>query len=53
MCIRDRHSTLRADACDKALSHLDKLRNANGDTPTAVIRDNMQRTMQNLSLIHI
>ena len=41
------HSKLADDACDKALSHLDKLRNANGDTPTSVIRDNMQRTMQN------
>ena len=40
------HKPLAGDACDKALSHLDKLRNANGDTPTAVIRDNMQRTMQ-------
>ena len=40
------HKPLASDACDKALSHLDKLRNANGDTPTAVIRDRMQRTMQ-------
>ena len=40
------HKTLPSDVCDKALSHLDKLRNANGDTPTAVIRDRMQRTMQ-------
>ena len=29
-----------------ALANLDRLRNANGGTPTAVIRDNMQRTMQ-------
>ncbi|MCF5946545.1 succinate dehydrogenase/fumarate reductase flavoprotein subunit, partial [Xanthomonas perforans] len=29
-----------------ALGLLDKLRHANGSTPTAVIRDNMQRTMQ-------
>ncbi len=28
------HKPLAGDACDKALSHLDKLRNANGDTPT-------------------
>ncbi|PSD29485.1 fumarate reductase (quinol) flavoprotein subunit, partial [Stenotrophomonas maltophilia] len=35
-----------ADACDKALGLLDKLRHANGDTPTSVIRDRMQRTMQ-------
>ncbi len=41
------HSTLPASACDKSLANLDALRNANGDTPTAVIRDQMQRTMQN------
>ncbi len=40
------HKPLASDACDKALSTLDKLRNADGDTPTAVIRDRMQRTMQ-------
>src|SRR5688572_1712185 len=40
------HKPLPSDTCDKALAHLDKLRNANGDTPTAVIRDRMQRTMQ-------
>ncbi len=40
------HGRLPADACDRALSNLDRLRNANGGTPTAVIRDNMQRTMQ-------
>ena len=37
---------LPADACDEALARLDKLRNANGSTPTAVIRDKMQRAMQ-------
>jgi succinate dehydrogenase / fumarate reductase, flavoprotein subunit len=40
------HSKLSDDACDKAVATLDKLRNANGGTPTAVIRDNMQHTMQ-------
>ncbi|WP_159015940.1 succinate dehydrogenase flavoprotein subunit [Cognatiluteimonas profundi] len=40
------HTTLPGDACDAALGNLDRLRNANGGTPTAVIRDNMQRTMQ-------
>ncbi len=40
------HKTLPQDACDKSLANLDKLRNANGGTPTAVIRDKMQRTMQ-------
>ncbi len=41
------HKSLAADACDAALANLDKLRNASGGTPTAVIRDRMQRTMQN------
>ncbi len=41
------HKTLAGDACDKALSNLDTLRNANGGTSTATIRDRMQRTMQN------
>ena len=40
------HVTLAGDACDASLANLDRLRNANGSTPTAVIRDNMQRTMQ-------
>ncbi|MDQ2703386.1 MAG: succinate dehydrogenase flavoprotein subunit, partial [Pseudomonadota bacterium] len=40
------HGRLAGDACDKALANLDRVRNANGDTPTAVIRDRMQRTMQ-------
>ena len=39
-------ASLPADACDASLARLDKLRNANGGTPTAVIRDKMQRTMQ-------
>jgi len=40
------HKRLAGDATDKAISNLDRLRNASGDTPTAVIRDNMQRSMQ-------
>jgi len=40
------HKTLPATACDKAVGNLDRLRNANGSTPTAVIRDRMQRAMQ-------
>ena len=40
------HKRLAGDATDKALSNLDRLRNASGDTPTAVIRDRMQRSMQ-------
>ena len=41
------HKTLPASACDQSLANFDKLRNANGGTPTAQIRDNMQHTMQN------
>ncbi|WP_132999516.1 succinate dehydrogenase flavoprotein subunit [Luteimonas arsenica] len=40
------HKRLAGDACDAALGNLDRLRHANGDTPTAVIRDRMQRSMQ-------
>ncbi len=40
------HGRLAGDACDRSLANLDKLRNASGGTPTAVIRDRMQRTMQ-------
>ncbi len=40
------HAPLPADACDKALAHLDKFRHADGGTKTAEIRDNMQRVMQ-------
>ncbi|GGA74372.1 succinate dehydrogenase flavoprotein subunit [Arenimonas soli] len=40
------HKSLGASACDKSLANLDKLRNASGGTPTAVIRDNMQQVMQ-------
>ncbi len=41
-----KQAKLAADACDKSLARLDKLRNASGSTPTSVIRDKMQRTMQ-------
>ncbi|MCE7031513.1 succinate dehydrogenase flavoprotein subunit [Lysobacter sp. GX 14042] len=37
---------LPKDACDFSLARLDRLRNASGSTPTAVIRDRMQRAMQ-------
>ncbi|WP_027079842.1 succinate dehydrogenase flavoprotein subunit [Luteimonas mephitis] len=40
------HKPLAGDACDRSLANLDHLRHANGGTPTAVIRDRMQRTMQ-------
>ena len=40
------HKRLAGDACDRSLANFDRVRNANGDTPTAVIRDRMQRSMQ-------
>ncbi len=40
------HKSLPASASDAALARFDKLRNAKGGTPTAVLRDHMQRTMQ-------
>ena len=40
------HKRLPADALDKSLANLDRVRHASGDTPTAVIRDRMQRSMQ-------
>ncbi len=43
----EKQSDLPANSADMALSRLDKLRNANGSTPTAQLRLDMQRTMQN------
>jgi succinate dehydrogenase / fumarate reductase flavoprotein subunit len=40
------HGTISKEADDKALARLDRYRNAKGDTPTAKIRLDMQRTMQ-------
>ncbi len=40
------HKSLPASACDVSLANFDRVRNASGSTPTAVIRDNMQRIMQ-------
>ncbi|MBB5016216.1 succinate dehydrogenase flavoprotein subunit [Rehaibacterium terrae] len=40
------HKTLPASACDKALANLDRVRHANGGTPTAELRLRMQRVMQ-------
>src|SRR5689334_17203353 len=37
------HKDLPASACDKALGNLDRLRNANGSTPTAEVRLTMQK----------
>ena len=41
------HKRLAADACEKSLSNLDRLRNANGGSSTADVRLNMQKVMQN------
>ena len=41
------HKDLPSSALDEALDRFDKIRHANGGTPTAKIRDTMQRTMQN------
>ncbi|WP_425406029.1 succinate dehydrogenase flavoprotein subunit [Hwanghaeella sp.] len=41
------HKPLPADAGDNALARLDKARNASGGTPTAQLRGDMQRAMQN------
>jgi len=40
------HKALPSTAYDKGLANFDRLRHANGNTPTAEIRNNMQRTMQ-------
>jgi succinate dehydrogenase / fumarate reductase flavoprotein subunit len=42
----DKQPELAKDSADFALSRLDRFRNANGKTPTAVLRLNMQRIMQ-------
>ncbi|WP_375460457.1 succinate dehydrogenase flavoprotein subunit, partial [uncultured Enterovirga sp.] len=41
-----RQAELPANSADLALSRLDRARHANGGTPTAVLRDKMQKTMQ-------
>ncbi len=40
------HDSLPADSADMALARLDHFRYANGGSPTAKIRDTMQKTMQ-------
>ena len=45
------HKTLPADIDDKVLARFDARRNAKGDRPTATIRDDMQRTMQNFAAV--
>jgi succinate dehydrogenase / fumarate reductase, flavoprotein subunit len=41
------HKSLPTSCTDAALANLDALRHASGSTPTAQLRDRMQRTMQN------
>ena len=41
-----KHAVISESETQKSLDRFDKLRNANGGTPTSVLRDKMQRTMQ-------
>jgi succinate dehydrogenase flavoprotein subunit len=43
----EKHNDLPKDSAERPLSRLDKFRNANGSTPTAELRLNMQKVMQN------
>jgi len=43
----DKHSDLPKDSAERALARLDKFRNASGKTPTAQLRLDMQKVMQN------
>ena len=43
----EKQKPLAKDASDFALSRVDRIRNANGSSPTSAIRKQMQRTMQN------
>jgi succinate dehydrogenase / fumarate reductase flavoprotein subunit len=45
------HRPLPDDATEPALARLDKLRHAKGSTPTAALRGEMQRTMQNQAAV--
>jgi succinate dehydrogenase / fumarate reductase flavoprotein subunit len=45
------HKPLASDSADFALSRLDRLRNAKGGRPTADIRLDMQKTMQNYAAV--
>jgi succinate dehydrogenase / fumarate reductase, flavoprotein subunit len=42
----EKHNDLPKDSAERPLSRLDKFRNANGATPTADLRLNMQKVMQ-------
>ncbi len=41
-----KHEAIPDSETQKSIDRFDKLRNANGKTPTSVLRDKMQRTMQ-------
>ena len=41
-----KHEEISDASVQKSLDRFDKMRNADGDTPTSVLRDQMQRTMQ-------
>jgi succinate dehydrogenase / fumarate reductase flavoprotein subunit len=43
----DKQPELPKDSAERALSRLDRLRHANGSTPTAELRNRMQKVMQN------
>jgi succinate dehydrogenase / fumarate reductase, flavoprotein subunit len=43
----DKQPDLPRDSAERALARLDRLRHANGGTPTAELRTRMQRVMQN------
>src|SRR5713101_8142376 len=43
----DKHPDLSKDSADPSLARLDGFRHASGGTPTAKLRDSMQRVMQN------
>jgi succinate dehydrogenase / fumarate reductase flavoprotein subunit len=47
----ERHAPTPAGSEEKALDRLDRLRNATGSTPTAAIRLDMQRVMQNYAAV--
>jgi succinate dehydrogenase / fumarate reductase flavoprotein subunit len=46
-----KHKSLPADTDDKIIQRFDKLRNASGSRPTAAIRMDMQKTMQNYAAV--
>jgi len=47
----DRHKSLPADADEGLVQRFDRLRHASGAQPTAAIRMNMQKTMQNYAAV--